>query len=227
MSQRQTVPSTNSGTSEKGSPKKEHWKSKQKRERLEAQAKHPGKGNADFLLTPELEEKAIEEFNQLADHAEHIPENVPQGTMAVGAITQADRDIDQMLENIAKRNPIQDLGPEQVLVVEKKKRDTLRNHVENYQPATTLTELQEQVHLAQMNEIDSIEASPALVRHLWKKDFDYIKVNTGYGIYHNIRVYIDGYYEQNKGADSVSMEQRLHGKGSKVDTVPIITPQRI
>lgn len=187
-------------------------------------AKAPGKGNPDFLLTKEAELEAVESFEALADQAES--ESVPRG-IAPGAITNEDREIELMLERQAKTNPIQDLGPEMALKPEIKKRDVLRNHVEEYKPASSLIELQEQVHHAKSLEIDSIEATPQLLKHIFKRDFDHIRDVTGYAIYHDIRVYIDGFFEKNKDADSLTMEQKLHPKGAGSDTVAIIRPQRI
>lgn len=166
----------------------------------------------------------MEEFESLVD-AEVTP--APRGTIAQAAITQDDREIDQMLERMAKTNPIQDLGPEVVLKREPIKRDTLRNHVDGYKPASTIMELDEQVFQAKGLDIDSIEGTSALVRHFCKREFEYIKANVGYIIYHDIRVYIDGFFEQNKDADKMTMEQRLHSGGAKIDIGPIITPQKV
>jgi hypothetical protein len=182
------------------------------------------KGNPDFVLTPELEADALEQFNALVDD-EIVHSNAPHGTLA--PITSEDREIDQMLERAAKSNPVSDLHVETPLIPEKKKRDVLRNHIAGYRPANTMNELQEQVHLAKTNEIDSIEGTPTLVQQLWRKDFEYIKNGPGYGIYHDIRVYIDGFFEQNKDADKETMEQRNHSKGAKIDIGPIITPQKV
>ncbi len=156
-----------------------------------------------------------------------IADDVPRGTTASAVLTQEDRDLDQLLERAAKTNPIQDLGPEITLKREPIKRDILRNHVKGYKPAATLMELDEQVQMAKMNEIDSIEATDQVIKYFTKAQYAYIKKEIGYIIYHDIRVYFDGYFEQNKDADKVTMEQRLHSKGSKIDIGPIITPQKV
>lgn len=229
MSQRPTVPTTKSGTSESVSPKKEHWKTKQKRER-EAAAKHPGGGNPEFRLTPEQERAAVQSFiGQEPDFetlvAAEEAQNAPRRTVEP-AITNEDIELDRMLEMQARTQTIEN-GPDRPLKQESVKRDILRNFTEDYKPASTLLELEDQIHQAKMNDIDSIEATPALVRHLWKKDFEHIKNETGYGIYKDIRVYIDGFFEQNKNADKVTMEQRLFSGGQKIDIGPIITPQKV
>jgi hypothetical protein len=193
---------------------------------VEIKPDYPGKGNPDFVLSKEAEQEAMEsfDFDQLAAQAEES--NVLRGTPAT-EIPLDDREIEAMLERQAKQTPIDDLGADQPLKVEKQKRDTLRNHVENYQSAKSLIELEEQVHQAKMLEIDSIEATPALVRHFCKREYDFIRENVGYFIYKDIRVYIDGLFEQNKNADKLTMEQKMHGHGSKGDIVPMITPQKV
>src|SRR6185369_8884868 len=134
LSQRRTVPTMKSGTSESALPKKEHWKTKQKREREQAKSPAMEKGNPDFVLTPELEADALEQFNALVDD-EIVHSNAPHGTLA--PITSEDREIDQMLERAAKSNPVSNLHVETPLIPEKKKRDVLRNHIAGYRPANT------------------------------------------------------------------------------------------
>lgn len=167
------------------------------------------------------------DFEALAEeaHFEALESKAPRRTVEP-LITKEDQELDLILERAAKSNPIQDLGPEIILKPEHKKRDVLRNHIENYKPASTLMELEEQVSMAKQNDIDSIEATAALVRHIFKSSFDHIQKTVGYGIYKDIRVYIDGFFNDHKDADSMTMERKLHG-GSKIDTVPIITPQKV
>lgn len=166
------------------------------------------------------------DFESLAEeaHLENVA-TVPRRTTEP-VITAEDREIDQMLERQAKRNPIQDMGSETMLVREPVKRDILRNYVKDYKPASSISELDDQVFQASGNDIDSIEATPALVRYFCKREYDYIVNKVGYFIYHNIRVYIDGFFEKNKDADKLTIEQKMHG-GSKLDIGPIITPQKI
>lgn len=169
-------------------------------------------------------EALAEEAHFANVEAKEVPRRTAQKVEP--AFTAEDKEIDLILERAAKSNPIQDLGPEIVLKPEHKTRDILRNHMEDYKPASTLMELEEQVSMAKQNEIDSIEATPALVRHLFKSSFDHIKKEVGYGLYKDIRVYIEGFFNDHKDADKITMEQKLHG-GSKLDTVPIITPQKV
>lgn len=144
---------------------------------------------------------------------------------ALGAITDEDMALDRELQSMQTK-AFDDDGPAIEVKKEATKRDTLRNYVPGYKPASTILELQEQIRSALDNEIDSIEATPALVRHLFRKDFDYIQKTVGYGIYQNIRVYIDGFFEKNKDADKMTIERKLFGN-SKGETVPIIKAQKV
>lgn len=155
-----------------------------------------------------------------------IAEAGAPGAAAIGAPTAEDHEIDQMLERAARQNPVSDHGPDMSVVHEKKTRDVLRNYVENYKPASTPQELDDQVFQAGQHEIDSVEATEKLVTHFCRSSIADVK-KAGYFIFKNVRVYIDGFFEQNKNADSLTMEQKLHSGGAKVDTVPIIRPQRI
>lgn len=180
---------------------------------------HPGGGDPRFKLTPEMEEEALNKFI-----AEAEQENVPHRT-ALPTITDEDIELDRQLERMAKQQPIDD-GPIVTIIHEKKKRDILRNYTENYKPASSILELDDQVFQAQGHDIDSTEATEAVIKYFCKASFPEVQ-KVGYFIYKNIRVYIEGYFEQNKDADKMTMEQRLHSGGQKIDIAPIITPQKV
>lgn len=185
----------------------------------ETKPTHPGAGNPDFKLTPELESEAMDNyFNEVTQ------ENAPRGS-DLSSYTAEDMELDHKLEQIAKQAPIDDV-PTTIIVPEKKIRDVLRNHVDDYKPADSIMVLEDQVFQAMQLEIDSIEGTEKIVRHFCKTSFNEVQ-KVGYFIYKNIRVYIDGYFEQNKDADKVTMEQRLHSGGQKIDIAPIITPQKV
>lgn len=168
------------------------------------------------------------DFESLAEeaHLENVAD-VPRRTTVEPVMTNEDREIDQMLERQAKRNIIQDMGADTALKFEPVKRDILRNHVENYKPASSIAELEDQVFQAKNNDIDSVEGTPALVRYFCKREYDYVANKVGYFIYHDIRVYIDGFFEKNKDADKLTIEAKMHGGGSKIDIGPIIRPQKV
>ncbi len=107
-------------------------------------------------------------------------------------------------------------GTDDVTVVELKKIKEDLNHlksmVENYQPAKTMAELTEQVHVAKSEGCDSVDATPALVKQVFRADYNVIETKVGYGIYHDVRVYIDGTFEKNKNDDKTTMAQKLEPK---------------
>ncbi len=188
MSQPQTVQNMSNGTSEKSSPKN---KGRKKGSKNKPKAVDMLKGNDTFKLTPAMEAQAMREYS----HA---------------AVTDEDLALDRELEAMAKDQPqISDNGP--VLEVKRTKDviEHLREVVEKYTPASNMAELTEQVHVAKSEGCDSIDGTPTLVRQIFRKDYEYIEKNVGYGIYHDIRIYIDGYFDKHKGADSQTMEQRL------------------
>ncbi len=194
MSQHQTVPSTSNGTSEKSSLKKRRTRGPNKPKAIDA--KTVLKGNDSFKLTPAMEARAM------ADYAENT------GTMS--ALTAEDIALDRELEAMAKDQPqVSDNGPVMEVKRTKDVIEHLREVVEKYTPASNMAELTEQVHVAKSEGCDSIDGTPTLVRQIFRKDYEYIEKNVGYGIYHDIRIYIDGYFDKHKGADSQTMEQRL------------------
>lgn len=129
---------------------------------------------------------------------------------SVAAVTAEDMELDRQLQEMAKENPA---PSDNIAVAEVRKTrenlDHLRYYADDYAPAATMADLTEQVHVATSEGYDSIDATATLVRQIFRKDFDYIEKNVGYGIYHNIRVYIDGHFDKHKGADNQTMEQRL------------------
>lgn len=121
-------------------------------------------------------------------------------------------ELDRQLNEMAKERQMPQVSDNATAIEVKKMRENLEHlkaHVEDYKPASNMAELTEQVHVAKGEGCDSIEATPTLVRQIFRKDYDYIEKNVGYGIYHDIRVYIDGHFDKHKGADTQTMEQRL------------------
>lgn len=191
MSQPPTAQTTKSGTSETSSPKKRGrpvgWK--------KPEAKDALKGNPEFMVTPEIKEK-INNFSVEA------------------AFTAEDAAFEAELNALGKDMPnISDSGPVQEVTRPKEALEHLKFHNEDYAPASTMAELQEQVHEAKSFGCDSIDGTEALVKSIFREGFEKMKATVGYGIYHDIRVYIAGSFEQNKGADKMTMEQRLFPKG--------------
>ncbi len=153
-------------------------------------------GNPEFQVTPEID-KQIKEFR------------------VESAYTPEDAAFEAEIQSLGKDQPdIQDQGP--VVSVQKTREslEHLKFHAdEEYKPASTLAELDEQVFMAKSHGADSVDGTEALVRAIFRQDFDQIKRTVGYGIYHDIRVYIAGAFEDNKSADKLTMEQKLFPKG--------------
>lgn len=126
-------------------------------------------------------------------------------------VTDEDLELERSLDEIAKSRPAIDQGPAMELKPEKVNINHLREYVDNYAPASTHPELLEQVHLAKANDCDSIDATATLVRQTFRKDFDKIEKDIGYGIYADIFVYIEGHFEKTKGRDKLTIDQKLHG----------------
>lgn len=132
----------------------------------------------------------------------------------MAAYAPEDMELDRALEEMARENRASTPSDNVSVAEVKKVKENLmhlKDHTEDYRPAATMADLTEQVHVANTSGLglDSIDATATLVRQIFRKDYDYIEKNVGYGIYHNIRVYIDGHFDKHKSADSQTMEQRL------------------
>lgn len=86
-------------------------------------------------------------------------------------------------------------------------------------PASTINELNDQVHMAKEMGCDSIEATEKIVRYFCKSHYP---DDVGYFIYHNIKVYIAGHFGAASKRDKISVEQRLFGD-SRIVGQPIMT----
>lgn len=152
------------------------------------------KGNADFRITPEIEAAAKARVNDIAP----------------AAITDEDLALDRELEMMSRNSePVlsdQDTTPPVKKTVEPY--TLLSEFVDNYKPAKTIHELDDQVFRAKHYEADSIEATPELVRYFTKKDYP---DKVGYFVYHDIKVYIAGFFEQSVKRERVTIEQKTFG----------------
>ncbi len=155
------------------------------------------KGNPDFRITPEIEAAAKARMD-----------------IAPAAITDEDLALDRELEMMA-RNTEPDISDRDPAPPPKKTIDPytlLSDFVDDYKPAKTIHELDDQVFKAKHYEADSIEATPELIRYFTKKDYP---DKIGYFIYHDIKVYIAGFFEQSVKRERVTIEQKIFGE-SKV-----------
>ncbi len=148
------------------------------------------KGNPDFQITPEMDEAAKEKI-------------------AMSAITDEDIALDRELEMMS-RNSTPDFSDVEPPPLKKsiEPYTLLSEYEDDYKPATSLHELDDQVFRAKQNDADSIEADPKIIRYFTKKDYP---DKVGYFIYHDIKVYIAGFFAQSKLREQVTIEQKLFG----------------
>lgn len=126
--------------------------------------------------------------------------------VAPGAITPEDMDLERHLERLDRENPIPDIDPDlsRPLTVDKAPQDHLREHVENYRPASTINELEEQIHVAKSLHCNSIDATPQLI-----KRFSHGKDNGMFINVKDLRVNYPDMYAAGKHADKITQEQKL------------------
>ncbi len=159
-----------------------------------------GQANKTFQVTAEVEAEV------------KARKTVPHGTIAMAAITEEDLELDRELARMATQEPpVSDIDNMPVLKRETQRREMLSDYMDNYSPATTVNELLDQVHQAKEAGCDSIEATPAMVKHYCRKDFKYIQEHTGYFIFDSIKVYIAGEWEKVKDKQNETIQQRLFG----------------
>lgn len=126
--------------------------------------------------------------------------------------TMEDYELERTLADLGRQHAAPDISdPDPAGSVVKKeveRREMLGNQVTDYKPASTFEELRDQVHFAKSEGCDSIEATKTLAKKVCK---DPLLEQVGYFMYHDIKVYIEGAFEQAKKRDSISIEQKLFG----------------
>lgn len=137
----------------------------------------------------------------------------------MAAITAEDLAFERALQESAASEPDIEPGPATVLRKERLNLNLLSEHVADYEPAKTHAELTEQVHLAKQYGADSIEATPQVIRQLTLKSGYPDQV--GYLWFHDVKVWIPGFYESHAHLDKMSIETKLFGQ-SKVAIRPIM-----
>lgn len=144
-----------------------------------------------------------------------VKQNIQETVIDFAPITQEDIALDQELEQLAAKRPqVSDSGPAPDVQKARETLDHLAEHMDGeYMPASTMAELQEQVHQAKQFGADSIDGTEALIKQIFRNDFDKIKDSIGFGIYHDIRVYIHGKFESLRNAGKLSMQQKLFPNG--------------
>lgn len=118
--------------------------------------------------------------------------------------------------------PTLDIEPEPAGTVVKREKQVnimLSEFVEDYEPAKTYTDLDEQVHLAKQFGADSIEADPKLIRQLTLKSG--YPSDVGFLCYHDVKVWIPGFTETHGHLLSQTIEEKVFGH-SKIKIQPIM-----
>lgn len=182
-------------------------KNKLKQPDIPAHAK--AKGNPEFNITNvEPVEWGEDEARTINASIANAKNSRPDPAIAVGAITQEDTDLELMLNKLDREEPIPDIGPDlhKPLTQMKQDQDHLREHVDNYKPASTINELEEQIHIAKSVGCNSIDADKNLI---WR--FSRGKDNGMFINVKDIRVNYPGKYADSKSSDRLTIEQRVHG----------------
>ncbi len=157
-------------------------------------ARTKGAKNRPRITEPMIDQVNMPEAagNPLFNVADVEPTDV---LSAASVMTDEDRAIDRELERMATEvppMPVIDNGPEITVKPEKIVRELLSAH-EDVSPAATVNELLDQVHRAKEAGCDSVEATPALVRHYCRKVYP---SDVGYFVFHDIKVYIEGFFAE-------------------------------
>ncbi len=123
-----------------------------------------------------------------------------------------DYELERTLADLGRQNPMPDISdpdpPGAIVRKEADRREMLGDAVIDYTPASTKTELDEQIHLAKCEGCDSIEATLVLAKQICR---DKLLEQVGYFLYHDIKVYIAGSFAQAKKRDNTSIEHKLFG----------------
>ena len=152
------------------------------------------------------------------------PINTLGTVVAPGAVLPEDLELDRTLQSMtAQLPPIDDNDPTAGVVrKEVEKREMLGDAVDNYTPASTHAELQEQAALAVAEGCDSIEAMVELAKRICR-DPNLEKV--GFFTYHGVKVYLVGKFEEAKKRNSLTIEQKLFGKSTEAERKEALSKQ--
>lgn len=133
-----------------------------------------------------------------------------QHAPAMSAVTDEDLALERELEKLAQNTEPEISDPDTApqMVKGPEPYTMLSEFVDDYKPAKTLHELDDQVFQAKQCGADSIEATKEIVWYFTKKKDPN---NTGYFMFKDIRVYIAGIFQQSKKRDLETVEQRTFG----------------
>ena len=164
----------------------------------------------------------IDPMNEKGNPDFNLSEIEPSDTIrAPGAVTHEDMELDRQLERMSReQEPPLPIDPEPYGAVARPEKHTFQlisEFVEDYKPASTINELMFQVDQAKGLGCDSIEATPALIKHYCRKHYP---SDVGYFMFHDIRVYIPGAFEESVKRDKRTVHEfepkgPIWGMGSK------------
>ena len=144
------------------------------------------------------------------------PTNVLSEPIPSAAILPEDMELERSLQAMVQEMPVlSDDDPTAGVVRKvKEKLELLRDVVDDYSPAETHQELQEQAALAVSEGCDSIEATLKACRTVCR---DPSLEEVGYFTYHGVKVYLAGAIEKAKLRDRITIEQRTFGKSTEAE----------
>lgn len=135
--------------------------------------------------------------------------------IAAAAITDEDLAFERELQRMAEQTPpeLVEGSNLNVLTKERPEHGMLSGHVDNYQPAKTLSELRDQAFHAKQLGCNSIEATPDIIRYFTKPHYP---DDVGYFMFSDIKVWIPGFWATHRHFDKMSIEAKLFQKRSEL-----------
>ncbi len=158
----------------------------------------------------------IEAGNPAFNLKDVAPSQTLGSVIAPGAILPEDLELERTLQAMTQALPVLADEDPTAGVVKKvvEAREMLGDVVDDYSPASTHAQLQEQAALAFAEGCDSIEATLAACRTVCR---DAQLEAVGYFTYHGIKVYVVGAFEKAKLRDRITIEQRTFGKSTEAE----------
>jgi len=137
---------------------------------------------------------------------------------AASAVTAEDLEFERQLQAATASEPGIEAGPNTQLRKEKIYPKLLAEHVDDYVPAQTHTDLLEQVHMAKQLGCDSVEADPRIIRQLTLKSG--YPDDVGFLWFQDVMVWIPGFYEPD--GDKMSVDAKIFANSKVGGIMPIM-----
>lgn len=134
----------------------------------------------------------------------------PSKTIATAAYTDEDAALDRELDRLARETePVMAIDPDVPGVKKTKESYALLSDVVEVKPASTVNELMDQVYRAKEHECDSIYATESMIKHYNRRG---LPTEVGYFMFHDIKVYMEGHFEQSSMRDKQTIQEKVFGK---------------